>query len=180
MKWLKGALTAVILAAAAMAIRYVSYTPLRCNDVVMLVAGKMQNMDQYADQSIITVLTRENLEKLEPCRREVPWNVNLYMLAGANYSAREQHEDAVRMYEDALRYDHRPEIYFNLGAELLKLGRTDESLEPLTIACGIKSSMVNDIPDPIRSMIIARVADHEKGGPLPLSPTSRYSAAPPR
>jgi tetratricopeptide (TPR) repeat protein len=180
MKWLKGALTGVILAAAASAIRYVSYQPLRCNDVAMLVTGNTQHINQIADPSLLTVLTRENLEKLEPCRRDVPWNVNLHMLAGANYAARDQHEEAVRMYEDALRYDHRPEIYFNLGVELLKLGRTEESIEPLTIACGIKSSMVNEIPDPIRSQIIARVADHENGGALPLSPASRYSAAPPR
>jgi len=179
MKWLKGALTGVILAAAAIAVRYVSYRPLRCNDVAMLVTGNMQNIYQIADQSLLTILTRENLEKLEPCRREVPWNVNLHMLAGANYAIREQHEDAVRMYEEALRYDHRPEIYFNLGVELLKLGRTEESIEPLTIACGVKSSMVNEIPDPIRSQIIARVADHANGGPLPLSPATRYSAAPP-
>jgi hypothetical protein len=180
MKWLNGALTGVILAAAAIAVRYVSYQPLRCNDVAMLVTGTTQHINQIADPSLLTVLTRENLEKLEPCRRDVPWNVNLHMLAGANYAARDQHEEAVRMYEEALRYDHRPEIYFNLGVELLKLGRTEESIEPLTIACGIKSSMVNEIPDPIRSQIIARVADHENGGALPLSPASRYSAAPPR
>jgi hypothetical protein len=145
MKWLKLALSAAILAAAGIAIRYVCYRPVRCHDLTTRVAMQMKDMDQWGDPTRVTVATRENLARLEPCRREMPWNVNLQMLVAANYGAREMHEDAIRVYEDALRYDHRPELYFNLGIERLKTGRVDEAIEPLAVACSIRTDLITEI-----------------------------------
>jgi hypothetical protein len=172
MKWLKLALSLVIVAGAFAAIRFVAWTPVRCNDVAMRADEQMKKIVRLSDPTLITIATREDLARLEPCRREVPWNINLHLLAGANYAVREQHAEAIRVYQDALRYDRRPEIYFHLGQELLKTGRTDEALEPLTIACRVRSDFITDIPDPVRSTIIARVAQ------LPAPAPPRYPPPP--
>jgi hypothetical protein len=167
MKWLKLALSAGIAAAAFVAIRYVSYTPVRCNDVAMSVGGQMTSMVTWTDQTMITVATRENLARLEPCRRKLPWNVDLHMLVAANYAAREMHENAVSEYREALRYDRRPEIYLNLGVELIKAGHVDEAIEPLTIAYNINKDYIYEITN---SDIQARVMAAEQNAILPLRP----------
>jgi len=161
MKWLKLALSAAIAAAAFLAIRYVSYTPVRCNDVAMNVGGQMTNMLLWSDQSRVTVATRENLARLEPCRRKVPWNVNLHMLTAANYSLRDMHEEAVREYREALRYDRRPEIYLGLGLELVKAGRVDEAIEPLTIAYSINKDFIYEITNSAIQERVMAAEQHE-------------------
>jgi tetratricopeptide (TPR) repeat protein len=147
MKFVKLALTLAIIAGAVVAIRYVSWTPIRCNDVALNVSRQMERMSRYSDRTDIVVATRENLARLEPCRRQVPWNINLHLLVAANYAARDMHDDAIRVYEEALHYDRRPEIYFNLGLEMLKAGRAEEAVEQLTTACRIRTEFVKEIPD---------------------------------
>lgn len=162
MKWLKLALSAGIAAAALIAIRHVSYTPVRCNDVMMNVGGQTLTMLTWTDQTRVTVATRENLARLEPCRRELPWNVNLHMLVAANYSARDMHDKAVSEYQEALRYDRRPEIYLNLGTELIKTGRVDEAIEPLTIAYSINKDYIYEITNSdIQARVMAAAEQYE-------------------
>ena len=158
MKWLKLALSVVIVAASLEAIRYVSYMQVRCNDVAMTVGNDMTKMATWSDLSLITVATRENLARIEPCRQRLPWNIDLQMLAAANYAARDQHDDAIRVFEEALRYDHRPELYFGLGQELLKAGRVDEAIRPLAIAYSIKTNYIMDIDNiDVRARVMAAV-----------------------
>jgi len=159
MKWLKLAVSAAIIAGAFVTLRYVAWTPVRCHDVAMNVIRRTQRMEKWTDAIAITIATRENLERIEPCRHDLPWVINLQMLAGANYSAREMHEEAIRVYEEALRYDYRPEIYFNLGMELLKAGHVEESIEPLTIACTVRTDFIDEIPNlDVRGRVMALAA----------------------
>ncbi len=167
MKWLKLALSAVIAAAAFVAVRYVSYTPVRCNDIAVNVGGQLTNLLNRSDQVMLTVVTRENLARLEPCRRKVPWNVNVHMLTAANYSVRDMHEEAVREYREALRYDRRPEIYLGLGTELVKAGHVDEAIRPLTIAYSINKDFIYEITN---QDIQARVMAAEQSVILPIRP----------
>src|SRR5258708_7062934 len=133
MKWLKLAMSAALIAAAFLAIRYVSWTPVRCHALTMTVADSMQRMRSTPTNPIVLMIGgRENIARLEPCRRAVPWNINLHLLVAENYSARDMHDDAIRVYQEALRYDYRPEIFFNLGQELVKAGRVEEAIAPLT------------------------------------------------
>jgi len=162
MKWLKLALSAVIIAAAIAAIRDVSYTPVHCNDVMMNVGAQTATMLTWTDQVMVTVTARENLARLEPCRRKVPWNVNLHMLVAANHAARDMHEQAVNEYREALRYDRRPEIYLNLGTELVKTGRVDEAIEPLTLAYTINKDSIYEITNQdIQARVMAAAEKHE-------------------
>jgi tetratricopeptide (TPR) repeat protein len=162
MKWLKVALSAGIAAAAFVAIRHIAYIPVRCNDVAMNVGGEMTSMQTWTDQVRVTVATRENLARLEPCRHKVPWNVNLHMLVAANYAARDMHENAVSEYREALRYDRRPEIYMILGSELMKAGHVDEAIEPLTIAYSINKDYIYEINNQdIQARVMAAAEQHE-------------------
>jgi hypothetical protein len=160
MKWLKLAVSAAAMAAAFIAIRYVSWTPVQCHALTMTVADNMDRMRSTTDPIRLTVAARENIARLEPCRRAVPWNINLHLLVAENYAARDMHEDAIRVYHDALRYDYRPEIYFNLGQELLKAGRVEEAIGPLTIACTINAYLVNDIAALEVRQRVLTLADH--------------------
>lgn len=162
MKWLKLALSAVLAAAAFAAIRDISYTPVRCNDVLMNVGDQTATMLTWTDQVMVTVTARENLARLEPCRRKLPWNVNLHMLIAANYAARDMHEEAVNEYREALRYDRRPEIYLSLGTELVKTGRVDEAIEPLTIAYTINKDSIYEITtQDIQARVMAAAEKYE-------------------
>jgi tetratricopeptide (TPR) repeat protein len=170
-KWLNLAVSAAVIGAAVMAIRYVSWTPVRCHALTMTVADDMDRMRSTTDPIRLTVAARENIARLEPCRRAVPWNINLHLLVAENYAARDMHEDAIRVYRDALRYDYRPEIYFNLGQELLKAGHLEEAIAPLTIACTINANLIKDIAAIDVQQRVLTLADHRAIlPPLPDEP----------
>jgi tetratricopeptide (TPR) repeat protein len=80
-------------------------------------------------------------------------NTGLYMVAAANYRLVDDLDRAAEMYRAALRYDRRPEIYFNLGMTELGQGRTVAAKEDLVRAALFDAWLIPEIADPIRAEV---------------------------
>jgi hypothetical protein len=104
---------------------------------------------------------RHNLVILEPalgrCRGEI--RVRLLMLAGVNYDTISRHERAAVLYEEALQFDRRPELFLNLGLSKLAQGDRQSALNNLAMAAdGGGLSMADYIPDgELRTAVYDRV-----------------------
>jgi tetratricopeptide (TPR) repeat protein len=89
---------------------------------------------------------RENHRLLSTCDDCIGDNANVHLLAASNWSVRGDNEMAVREYTDALRYDRRPELYFNLGMAQLDREHFDDAVRSLETAGFVQFSSIDDIP----------------------------------
>ncbi|MFZ2491245.1 MAG: hypothetical protein WA208_07155 [Thermoanaerobaculia bacterium] len=71
--------------------------------------------------------------------------VNYYMLSAVNLAAAGEPRAAVGMYEKALSYDQRPEIYINLGYALLDAGDRDAAQRAFVAAGMLNPAMLDKI-----------------------------------
>src|SRR5438552_2744965 len=56
-------------------------------------------------------------------------NTGLYMATAANYRLLEDFDHAAAMYYEALRFDRRPELYYNLGITEVSRGRRQQGID---------------------------------------------------
>ena len=130
---LRVALAAAVIAAAFHAIRERCYFPFQCNRVKKRAeAATSWAMDHSGSIQAALMARRVNAE-LIPCIEHCPAAVNTYMIAAANYAVLHRIPEAIVMYERALRYDRRPEIYFELGMAYLEVGQRDRAISALLV-----------------------------------------------
>ncbi len=156
MKAVKVAISVAVVLSAVVAIRRVSYLPAECNSTIAVTVARLDRMSRQANDTQM-IGARENIDRLAPCRTGMPWNVETRVLTATNYAILGNDEEALRIYKDALRVDRRSEIYYNVGVELLKLGRVDEAMEPLTIGCLFDTTRLAALPDDVRQRVIDRM-----------------------
>jgi tetratricopeptide (TPR) repeat protein len=84
----------------------------------------------------------------------LPTSVDCRFILGSNLRLLFRHDEAVRVYREALDYDRRPELYLNLGMALVEAGRTEEAMEPLVLAGVFEPMYIPQIyPDEIRMRV---------------------------
>jgi tetratricopeptide (TPR) repeat protein len=150
----------IVLIGAIEAYRQVG-PPCHCDVIINAVKQRTLRMLAHPGSGSGS-LARTNLSKLESCLKDAPAIVQNYMVAAANARILENNALAATLYEAALRYDRRPEIYFNLGLVQLDLRRTEEALRNLELACACNADLVGEIPySDIRNVIAARVYARE-------------------
>ena len=103
-------------------------------------------------------LARDNLEKAARALHSCPDNVNMHMIAAANLRQLGRPWDAVREYEEALRYDQRPEIYLNIGQTRLEANMAGRAVDDYARAVSFAPSMIDDVPAQVRAEVTRRVA----------------------
>lgn len=74
-------------------------------------------------------------------------NTGLYMTAAANYRLLEDYDSASEMYKEALRFDRRPELYYNLGISEVNAGRRKEGVDALIHAGLFNPFLIPDLTD---------------------------------
>jgi tetratricopeptide (TPR) repeat protein len=119
------------------------YQPYRCNIVRKQIIARSERA-QMRSQTTATILARTNIEILRPCLDVCRTSVDYYMLLAANLAMLGRTLEAEQMYRQALRYDRRPELYFELGQLLLVRGRRDEARQVFRMA-GYSGSYLNEI-----------------------------------
>lgn len=90
---------------------------------------------------------RRNIDRARQCIEIDPTDVDLLMLLAANEHALGRYEDAVATYRRSLAIELRPEIYLDLGLELLALHRREEAVSMLVEAVRQNSTMMQSIDD---------------------------------
>lgn len=104
---------------------------------------------------------RATIEQMLPCMKLSPADVDYFLITAANYRILGRDERAMALYERALQFDKRPEIYFELGRTQLQLGLQREAFQNLLIA-GYSGRYVNDLEYPeLRNRLITAVAERE-------------------
>lgn len=158
----KALLSAAIVALAAALVRSWCVEPVRCTQLELpLQVDTRRAIDQ--DQS---PLARDTLEKAARALRSCPGNVNMHMIAAANLRQLGRNWDAIRVYEEALAYDHRPEIYLNIGQTRLEANMAGRAVDDYARAVSFAPSMIDDVPAQVRGEVTRRAAAEFAGATI--------------
>lgn len=124
MKALRMLAVVVVGVAAAWSIYAFSWRPLQCNRLLQALSDSSYAANRARTFRDIDE-ARRNLELLQPCFAVGCRNVPLFFLAAVNHRTTGRNEVALALYQEALRYDQRPEIYANIGDTYYALGNRE-------------------------------------------------------
>ena len=125
---------ALIQAAALWCAYRTSYLPYRFNLAKPDIERHSLRAFEDRNQQLAALQARRNLEVLAKYETACDDDVDLYMEKAANERVLGRMQEAIASYENALEIDHRPEIYFNLGATQLQAGDRERGIENLVTA----------------------------------------------
>jgi tetratricopeptide (TPR) repeat protein len=136
---------AALLLFLGVSYRYV-YLPCRCNYYEPRLERDTIKLDEAGRRNFraLAQLEQQALRLLEGC----PENVPLIAIAAANAQLRGANERASALYREAMKYDHRPELYLQLGLVEGRMGNRSEALKYLVAAARFDPSVVRAIDDP--------------------------------
>ncbi len=156
---MKAILTLVVVVLTGMLLVSFCYEPYRCNQKIKAADRSTTRVLDITDRFYVARVARENIRSMEPCLTHNPSGIAAWMIAAANRRLIGQHDEAARLYEEALRYDRRPELYLQLGLTYLELHRTNEAVAALERAVRFDPETLDEVIDPdVRSRILARIA----------------------
>jgi tetratricopeptide (TPR) repeat protein len=120
--------------------------PYRCNISSKRTARRLDVAVSLPSGSLrIASMARLNIEELEPCVSAIPSNIAADMVLAGSYRTIGDRQKALDVYGSALRYDRRPEIYFDLGEVQLELGDRKSGMQNLITACLYDHAYLDEI-----------------------------------
>jgi hypothetical protein len=135
------------------------YMPLHCNVIENQVEARSLSAFRGIGSLSGEIVARKNLRDLEPCTEIGSTDVNYYMIRAANFQIIGETAAAVQEYEHALLYDRRPEIYLNLGLQLLQMGNAVAGERALVSAGLFNPDTIDEIPyDNVRASVQRQVS----------------------
>jgi hypothetical protein len=151
--------SAVILAAAGYAVMELVVPPYRCNRIRQRVAVRTELLPSLSRFHMLDV-TRENLNELRPCAESTGRRIDDYVLLAVNENARGQNARVLALYEQAIRFEPRPEIYAGLAEAQINAFQREAARHSLLMA-GYSAHYVNAFPDPelreeVQTQLLAR------------------------
>jgi len=147
-------LASVVIVAAGFAVHRLCVIPFRDNLVMRDVEARMaivENVDSFRAVS----LARLNLGDLDRVARSRRLDPAWYLFYGANCEILERWQDASNAYTRALAIDQRPELYFNRGLVMLRLGRIDQATADMTRAVRFNPFFIDQISGELRARVAA-------------------------
>lgn len=152
---LRIAISALLVAGAVPALYRWCWMPHRCNQIEKAAELTTERTLEIGGGYTEAVRAREAAQRVVACIEHARTDVNLYMLAAANYRALGRFDEALAMYRAALRYDRRPELYFNIGETYLAMGNAEEANRFLVAAALVRTKHFEQIPLPARERALA-------------------------
>lgn len=119
-----------IVVVAPFALYRLVFVPWRCNNIEGAVNRSLDIDGSLAPTGDFRLrdTAERNLRMLQACLDRCKTDVNLPVLAGANLLVLGRTEAAAQLYQRALQYDHRPEIYLALATAQSYLGQRDAAV----------------------------------------------------
>jgi len=108
-----------------------AYDPFTCERKKLQIKARTEEVLGMGDPFRSAPIARENLAALGECVSKRPGDADFLMMRAANDRVLGNYEEARASYQQALRYDRRPELYAELGVTDLQMGRRDEALDAL-------------------------------------------------
>lgn len=151
------ALAVIVLAAVPYAIRNWAYAPFACNRAEKQAEVATEWAEQHSDSFRGIEVARQTIERMKRCNDVCPTSIDAYMVAAANYWTLERLPEVIASYEASLRYDRRPEIYYELGLAYLQAGQRERATSTLFIWNLFFGQHTEVIPDlAVRAEVEAR------------------------
>lgn len=147
MRWLERAGAIVIAIVAAVAIQRWCVVPYQCNLTKARSEQIIRELDASQGQYQRAFVARKTLAPIEACLRDMPHDIDLLVEAAACQLVIGNREAAVRLYDEALRVDRRPEIYLNLATTQFDLGRREEAIANFARAFRFTTYLINYDPN---------------------------------
>ncbi|HYH09781.1 MAG TPA: hypothetical protein VEK11_22220 [Thermoanaerobaculia bacterium] len=163
---------AVLIAGVAAFLLYrVVALPYHCN-IVRTQAEQKLGRAAEPNEYRAAEMAREVLRDIDHCLASDPTNVALLYVRARAFRILGRNEHAVAAYEQALRYDHRPEIYIDLGVAEYAIGRGESGVEHMLTAVRFLPWTVNYIESAsARAQVYHRLsALYAKRGNLLVNP----------
>lgn len=92
-----------------------------------------------------------HVAELRRCRWFVPTLIDCRFQEGLNLRLLLRHDEAARVYREALEIDRRPELYVALGITLVESGHAEEAITPFVNAGLFEPMYITDIyPEELR------------------------------
>jgi hypothetical protein len=151
---LKVPASAAILALAAVLLWFLAFEPVACSRLELTLVEATNRAMERNDAP----LARDTLERAARALRRCPSNIQLRMIAAANLRQLGRPADAIRMYEEALRYDRRPEIYLNIGQSRVESGMRGRAVDDFVRAVVFAPGMIEEVSPDLRDEVYARAA----------------------
>jgi hypothetical protein len=98
-------------------------------------------------------LARENVSTARFWIARIPEDVALRVPLMVNLMLLKRHDEAERAALEALRYEIRPELLFNLALSQLELGKASQAVENFSSALRIDPWLLSEIPLAVRSSV---------------------------
>ena len=135
----------VVVVLALEALRLVVYHPYVCNIAKSQIEGDTLEALGVSNPGRAAAIARGNIMLIRRCLECAPTDVDLYVELGANWRILNSYEEAIAAYQQALKFDHRPEIYLNLGLTQLEAGRTEAGMQNLAIATKLNPHLTQQV-----------------------------------
>jgi tetratricopeptide (TPR) repeat protein len=155
LRWLAAC---VVAALAGYAVYGLAWRPFRCNVVTKRVQTMAEDIFELPTTMTVVMEARQGIAEMQRCIASCPTDVDAYMTVAAHDRVIGRLQHAAAMYSEALKYDRRPELFFNLGIVEYELNQSDAALGALTKACTFSIEYADDIPDPnLRQAVLSAV-----------------------
>jgi tetratricopeptide (TPR) repeat protein len=140
-------LTAILLAPITVFGLYrCSYLPIHCSIAAATSERQLVAALDHDDDYGNIVAGRRALDRLRNCDIH-PLEIDPPLLIALSYRVQHQYNRAIASYERCLTIDRRPEIYLGLGMTQIKVGRRQEALQNLVLACAFDPTKLDAIDD---------------------------------
>lgn len=152
----------LVCVALAVGVRLLIWVPYQCDLLEARLLARTQRTLQR-EQYLAARIARQTVDEVQPCLCATRESVNMYMIDAANERLLNRWGAAEHMYRQALEYDHRPEIYLNLGVVQFQQGHQREALQNLYLAGRFQRSLLYDgeIPPDVAAIVRQRVLAEE-------------------
>lgn len=142
---LRYGLALLVAATAIAALRTFCLAPYRCSVEEKRIQARTQRAVASAMRPWLAMqLAGQNLAALEPCLNDRA-TVNQLMIAAVNYRILGQPGIAISLYERAMQFERRPELYLNLGLAQIEAGRARDGVENVVTACIRNPLLIEDV-----------------------------------
>ncbi|MCM2314180.1 MAG: O-antigen ligase family protein [Thermoanaerobaculia bacterium] len=138
-----GAIVAIAIVLSVVPVWFLAVVPWGCNVTTREMEAAMADALRGNPQA--RAYLAANTGKAERCRRHVRHDQSLNVAVASAYSLTGRSTEALAVYEDALRYDRRPEIYFNIGGIYLRTGYSEKAFDNFLTAARFNPGLADRI-----------------------------------
>lgn len=143
MKIVRWTLVALVAAVAAFGLWRTVFLPFECNIEQSAVRATITEANRRGEAFESAMTMRHHIATVTHCLELDPTNVELWMEKAALARLVDDDETAVSAYRSALRYDHRPEIYWNIGTVEFHEKHRREAIEAWAHACILNAFLLH-------------------------------------